>query len=174
MRKIVIGVMGPGITATEIDLDSAYQLGQLIAENGWVLLTGGRASGVMEAANQGAKSVNGLTVGILPNGDLQGASEAIDLAILTDLGHARNAINVLSSDIVIACGMGAGTASEVALAIKNHKMVILLNQTSESQVFFQQLAPQQVMVVQTPEEAIEVFKNQFLRGKSKDYENDSA
>jgi hypothetical protein len=30
----------------------------------------------------------------------------------------RNYINVLSSDIVIACGMNHGTASEVSLAIK--------------------------------------------------------
>ncbi len=66
MKKIIIGVMGPGEQATATDLQNAYELGKLIAQQGWVLLTGGRNVGVMDAANQGAKSANGLTVGILP------------------------------------------------------------------------------------------------------------
>jgi uncharacterized protein (TIGR00725 family) len=161
MKQIIIGVMGPGKTATAIDLEYAYQLGQLIAKKGWVLLTGGRASGVMEAANQGAKSAQGLTVGILPTADKSGTSEAVDIPILTNLGNARNAINVLSSDVVIACGMGAGTASEVALAIKENKTVVLLNQTSESTAFFQQLAPQQVRIAKIPLEAIQIIQQKL-------------
>lgn len=161
MKRTVIGVMGPGETATAIDLDYAYQLGQLIAEKGWVLLTGGRASGVMEAANQGAKLAEGLTVGILPNQDTVGASDAVDIAILTNLGNARNAINILSSDLIIACGMGAGTASEVALAIKENKTIILLNQSLESQAFFQHLAPQQIIIVDKPQAAIEMIQKRL-------------
>ncbi len=45
-------------------------------------------------------------------------SQAIDIPILTDVGEACNNINVLSSRVVFACGMEAGTASEVALALK--------------------------------------------------------
>src|SRR4028119_1144630 len=116
MKKIIIGVMGPGEQATATDLQNAYELGKLIAQQGWVLLTGGRNVGVMDAANTGAKAANGLTVGILPTADPSGISKAIDIPIFTDMGNARNNINVLSSDVVIACGMGAGTASEVALA----------------------------------------------------------
>lgn len=47
MRKIIIGVMGLGNQANPKDLENAYQLRQLIAQQGWVLLTGGRAAGVM-------------------------------------------------------------------------------------------------------------------------------
>ncbi|CAD5967634.1 putative protein AF_1126 [Planktothrix tepida] len=159
MRKITIGVMGPGEGATSLDVEHGYQLGQLIAESGWVLLTGGRNRGVMESANQGAKAANGLTLGILPNGDNQGMSEAVDIAIFTNLGQARNAINVLSSDVIIACGMGAGTASEIALAIKQNKCVILLNQNLESQSFFKSLAPEQVFIVNSPESAIQMVKD---------------
>jgi uncharacterized protein (TIGR00725 family) len=83
-------------------------------------------------------------------------SEAVDIAIFTNLGNARNAINILSSDVVIACGIGAGTASEIALAIKENKTVILLNQYPESQVFFQNLSPRQVARVDTPQEAIQI------------------
>ncbi len=155
MKKIIIGVMGPGNSATSLDLKNAYQLGQLIAQNGWTLLTGGRNVGVMEAASQGAKSAQGLTLGILPGSNSSGMSEAVDIAIFTNLGNARNMINILSSDIVIGCGMGAGTASEIALAIKEHKTVILLNQNPDSQVFFKSLSPDQVYPVETPQAAIE-------------------
>lgn len=155
MRKTIIGVMGPG-QATATDLQNAYQLGQLIAQKDWVLLTGGRNEGVMDAASRGAKSANGLTIGILPGDNTNGVSEAVDIAIATDLGNARNNINVLSSDIVIACGMGAGTASEIALALKANKQVILLNSDRPSQSFFQSLDPQNVHIVNTPELAINI------------------
>jgi uncharacterized protein (TIGR00725 family) len=90
MRKTIIGIMGAGETATASDLENAYQLGSRIAVEGWVLLTGGRKSGVMDAANQGAKAAGGLTVGILPNNDTSNISEAVDIAIITDLGNGRN------------------------------------------------------------------------------------
>ena len=151
--------MGPGDRATAEDLSNAYQLGTRIATEGWVLLTGGRQVGVMEAANQGAKKADGLTVGILPTSDATVVSEAVDIAIVTDMGNARNNINVLSSDIVIACGMGMGTASEIALALKNGKKVILLTDHQESQRFFRSLSPDSVLLAATPQEAIELVKS---------------
>jgi len=48
--------------------------------------------------------------------------------------------NVLSSDVIIACGVGAGTASEIALAIKGNKPIILLNNDPQSQAFFHNLS----------------------------------
>lgn len=154
MPKIIIGVMGPGAQATPTDCRHAFQLGQLIAQAGWVLLCGGRNAGVMDAVSQGAKSAGGLTVGILPDSRPEAISPAVDIPILTAMGSARNNINVLSSKVVIACGMGAGTASEVALALKAQKPVILLNSSSASQQFFQALAPENVLIAQTPEQAI--------------------
>ncbi|MEB3309491.1 MAG: TIGR00725 family protein [Snowella sp.] len=162
MKNIIVGVMGPGESATPIDLENAYQLGKLIAQAHWILLTGGRSSGVMEAANQGAKSEQGLTLGILPNNSLNGASDSVDIAILTDVGQARNNINVLTSHIVIACGMGLGTASEVALALKQGKFVILLTQNSLAQQFFSELAPNQVYIATDPPAAI-AYINRFLK-----------
>ncbi|MGB3514496.1 MAG: cytochrome [Microcoleaceae cyanobacterium] len=159
MKKTIIGVMGPGSGATSTDLKNAYKLGELIAQASWVLLTGGRNMGVMDAASGGAKSANGLVIGILPGNNLDGISEAVDIPIITDMGNSRNNINVLSSDFVIACGMGAGTASEVALAIKNNKRVVLLNSCLESQAFFVSLSPETVFIVNTPEAAIDVIKN---------------
>lgn len=158
MKKTVIGIMGPGLGAIEIDRQVAYELGRFIALEGWVLLTGGRNVGVMEAANQGAKQENGLTIGILPTSDDRGISDAVDIAIFTDMGNARNNINVLSSDVVVACGMGLGTASEVALALKSNKPVILLNCDRPTQVFFQQLSPDRVWVADRVEGAMQTLK----------------
>ena len=146
--------MGPGTRATATDLQNAYQLGYHIANAGWVLLTGGRKTGVMDAASQGAKAAGGLTVGILPNDGIKGISEAVDIAIITDLGNARNNVNVLSADAVIACGMGLGTVSEIALALKNGKSVVLLGQDWHSQQFFRDLAPENVFLADSPQTAI--------------------
>jgi len=156
LRKIIVGVMGPGDKATASDLKNAYALGQLIAQQGWVLLTGGRNVGVMDAAGMGAKAANGLTIGILPTDNTNAISEAVDIAIITDIGNARNNINVLSSDVVIACGMGAGTASEIALALKGKKKVILLNDDEESQRFFKKLSSQNIYIVNSPSEGIRI------------------
>lgn len=156
-RQIVIGVMGPGEQATNLDQQLAYELGQLIAQQGWILLTGGRAVGVMDAASRGAKQDHGLTIGILPTAETTNLSDAVDIVIATGIGQARNLINVLSSQVVIACGMGSGTAAEVALAIKAGKPVVLLNVSIASQAFFQELSAD-VVIAKTPQQAIEQTK----------------
>ncbi|AUB35898.1 Conserved hypothetical protein CHP00725 [Nostoc flagelliforme CCNUN1] len=158
MRKIIVGVMGPGKNATANDLQNAYTLGQLIAKQGWILLTGGRNLGVMDTVSKGAKSAEGLTIGILPSDNQDSISSWVDIAIFTDMGNARNNINVLTSDVVIACGMGAGTASEIALALKGSKPVILLTNDEESKVFFKKLSPENVYIVESVDQAIATAK----------------
>ncbi len=156
MRRKVVGVMGPGSAGREV-FECAEKLGKLIAENGWVLLTGGRKEGVMDAASRGAKKIGGTVVGVLPSGDAGGISEHLEIAIFTGMGSARNNINVLSSDVVVACGMGAGTASEVALALKAGRNVVLLNQEKEAVEFFGKLEPG-IEVADTPEKAVEKIR----------------
>jgi uncharacterized protein (TIGR00725 family) len=153
-RKPIVAVVGSG-HEIEPAVSNARELGRLIAEQGWVLITGGRDAGVMGAANDGAKSAKGsLTIGILPNRNAE-VSPAVDIAIITDTGEARNNIIVLSADVVIACGVdGAGTASEVALALKNGKHVILLGANNEVRDFFIGIGGNSIHLVQTPDEAI--------------------
>ena len=148
--------MGPGANATASDLEFAYLLGKLIAQAGWVLLTGGRNVGVMDAASKGASDANGLTIGILPSSDTNTLSEFVDIAIVTDMGNARNNINVLSSDVIIACGMGAGTASEIALALKAGKKVILLNNDEKGIAFFRNLS-KDVAIAASPQQALQLI-----------------
>jgi len=163
MGQPIIGVMGPGEQARPCDLDTAYALGQQIAQAGWIVLTGGRDRGVMEAASQGAKAAGGLTIGILPSQDLAHASAAVDIPILTGLGNGRNIINVLSSQVVVACGMGAGTASEIALAVKTGKPVVLLNGTAASDRFFLELAPALVHIAASVDRAMHLIRGQIER-----------
>ncbi len=144
--------MGTG-AATPLEIQTAYELGQQIAMAGWVTLSGGRNVGVMDAVSRGAKSRGGLTIGILPDIDSE-MSDAIDIPIITDMGNARNNINVLSSQAIVACGMGAGTASEIALAIKAGKQVILLTEDLRAQTFFRSLSPDLVSIAATVEIAL--------------------
>lgn len=158
MKKTIAGVMGPGQNATARDLATAFELGKQIAEQGWVLLTGGRNEGVMDAASRGAKQAGGLTIGILPTAHADQLSAAVDIPILTDMGSARNNINVLSSDVIFACGMGSGTAAEIALALKANKSVILLNVDDTSRIFFQNLAKSQIFVAAQPAAAMTIAR----------------
>jgi uncharacterized protein (TIGR00725 family) len=163
MKKYVVGVIGAGESAGLGDSKKAKTIGRLIAERGWVLLTGGRNAGVMKKANEGAKQVEGsCTVGILPSSECD-ASRDVDIVIQTEMGVARNAIIALSSDILVACGAGgAGTASEIALALKSGKTVVLLDPPPEFDAFFKKLGGAQILTASTPEQAaefIEQFKN---------------
>ncbi|MDH5526638.1 MAG: TIGR00725 family protein [Nitrospirota bacterium] len=156
MRPPVIGVMGPGQGADAATLENAGQLGRLIAEAGWVLLTGGQAVGVMDAASRAARDAGGLVIGVLPQDHAQNASDGVTVAIVTGMGSARNNINVLSSDVVIACGMGPGTASEVALAIKAGKPVILLGCGAGAEGLFNKMSVDKVEATETPDKALEI------------------
>jgi uncharacterized protein (TIGR00725 family) len=140
MRRLVIGVMGAG-EPSDKSLAAARELGRLVAERGWILLTGGRPAGVMAAASAGAKEIAGsVTLGILP-GASGGEGKDVDIAVFTGMGEARNMINVLTSDVVVACGIeGPGTVSEVALAIKAEKPVILLGAAEAERRFFEGIA----------------------------------
>ncbi len=125
VRKKVVGIMGGAAVAEDVER-IAERLGAGIAKRGWVLLTGGRPAGVMQAASRGASREGGLVVGVLPGPDPDDCADGVSIAIATGMSDARNAINVLSSDVVIALPGGAGTLSEVALAVKNRRPVVLL------------------------------------------------
>ncbi|MGQ0649852.1 MAG: cytochrome [Gemmatimonadaceae bacterium] len=161
-RRSVIGVMGAGEGASLHDLALAEELGRLVAAQGWALLTGGRDAGVMRAASRGAKSVAGsLVIGVLPSESGPVASD-VDVAIFTGLGHARNAVNVLSSDVVVACGVGGpGTGSESALALKMGHPLILLAPSAEARAYFGSLGGV-MYVASEPREVVDLIVSRGL------------
>ena len=121
-RVLHVAVVGSG-SAERDQLILAEEVGRLLATRGAIVLCGG-LGGVMEAACRGAKSVGGMTVGLLPGSDRREANAWVDVAIPTGLGEARNALVVRAADVLIAVGGEFGTLSEIALALKTEKPVV--------------------------------------------------
>jgi uncharacterized protein (TIGR00725 family) len=111
MRVSVIG----GSTVSADEYETAREVGRLLGERGHDVVCGGRG-GVMEAVCRGARAAGGHTIGILP-GDREGANDAVETAIATQLGSARNPLVVLNGDAVIAVDGGPGTLSELGHAL---------------------------------------------------------
>ena len=121
MRKKQVVVIGSSDDVQNID--AAYSIGKFIALKGWVLISGGRG-GIMEAASRGAAEHEGTVVGILPGEEFEQSNRYCTIVIPTGIGHARNVINVLSADAIVAIGGKAGTLSELAYAWIYGKPVI--------------------------------------------------
>jgi uncharacterized protein (TIGR00725 family) len=158
-RKTIVGIMGPGENATPDENEIAFEMGKAVAQKGWIVLTGGRSFGVMDAAMKGAHEADGLTIGILPTDNAVNSSDNADIKILTGMGSGRNMISVLSSHIIVVIGMAAGTASEVGLALKCNKKVILLNQDEITIRFFKNIGTYKVMISNSVEETITMIKD---------------
>ena len=162
IRRPVIGVVGASEPSTR-SLGESQELGRLLAQCGWIVLTGGRPEGVMGAATAGAKRIPGsITIGILP-GAAGGAGPHVDIAIFTGMGEARNAINVLSSDVIVAAGIeGPGTVSEVALALKAGKPVVLLGPTAAARALFGSIRGGALLLdAQTPVEVVGLIEEEL-------------
>ena len=125
MKPNYISVIGGGRCGPE-EYALAEEVGRLVAQEGATLVCGGLA-GIMEAAARGAKEAGGATIGILPGHDRASANPYLDHSLTTGLGHARNLIVVSSGDAVIAIGGGYGTLSEIGLAAKIGRPVVILS-----------------------------------------------
>jgi uncharacterized protein (TIGR00725 family) len=125
-----IGVIG----SWEENLDKeiyklAEEVGRLVATRGGTLLTGG-STGVMEAAMRGARSENGLTVGIIPTEKKEKykfLSQFATVLIMTGMGEYGRSVPLIHSvDGVIAIAGGAGTLMEISMAYHQHKPVVCI------------------------------------------------
>lgn len=141
-----VAVVG-GHSCSEKIYKIAQETGQLIAQEGWILISGGR-EGVMEAACKGAKEKGGLTVGILPSYDGKDANKYVDVKIPTGLGYARNALVVRAADVIIAIDGKEGTLSEISFALCENKIILGLETWDI----------EGVIKVSKPQEAIEYIK----------------
>jgi uncharacterized protein (TIGR00725 family) len=139
-----VSVVGSGTASGEL-YEKARQVGRLVAERGGTVVCGG-LSGVMEAAARGAAEAGGTAIGILPDEDRERANEQLTYSIATGTGHARNLAVVCSGDVVIAVGGEYGTLSEIALACKVGRPVVVLESWNLGE---------HVTVASSPEEAVE-------------------
>ncbi|WP_084216233.1 TIGR00725 family protein [Pseudonocardia spinosispora] len=111
---VQVAVCGPR-ECTEADQANAYEVGQLLARAGATVICGG-GTGVMAAVSAGARSEDGLVIGVRPGANADDANPDLSAVIVTNIGEARNAVIIWSADAVIVIGGSWGTLSELALA----------------------------------------------------------
>jgi len=80
----------------------------------------------MTAVCQGAKEAGGRTIGILAGDDPAEANAFVDIPIVTGMGIARNILVVKNGEMVLAVAGGAGTLSEIGVALKIGRPVVAL------------------------------------------------
>ena len=161
---IHVAVIGPGDGATARDIADARSVGALCAAHGWIVLTGGRNAGVMAAAAEGASSAGGVSVGVLPGANRNDAAPSLTVSLPTGLGEARNAVLITAADAVVACGMSAGTLSEIALAIQARRPVALLGVDA---VFLAGLGRGVMLTADSPEAAVEWIEGELRNAGSR-------
>lgn len=136
MKKI-IGVMGPS-KAKASELKLAFLMGKLVADQGAVLLTGGMGS-VMEKASQGASEAGGLVLAICPTYEKSDLNKYVDIPVMTGMRGARNYMNILSSDVVVAIGYSSpGTLSEIAFALQLEKPIVVCGASEAMRKYLKQ------------------------------------
>ena len=119
--KFLVSVIG-GHESDGRTCELAEKVGQIIAEEGAVVVTGG-LGGIMEAASRGAKQAGGQTVGILPGETKEDANAFCDIVITTGMGYSRNTLVAGSADILVAFSGKYGTLSEIGFALNAKKPV---------------------------------------------------
>jgi uncharacterized protein (TIGR00725 family) len=134
-----IAVFGSGKETLDAHVyQTAEALGQEIAKQGFVLLTGA-AKGVSFYAAKGAKTQGGMSVGINPAFDevdvknYNVSNDYLDVVIYTGMGYkGRNVITVRSCDGMIAVNGGFGTLNEISIAEGEIKPIVVIEGTGGS------------------------------------------
>ena len=117
MHPPYVAVVGPSEPDRPQTTEAAREAGRLLAERGYVVVTGG-LGGVMAAAALGASEAGGTTVALLPTTRREDAAPGNTVVIPTGMGEMRNALVVRTADAVLAVGGAWGTLSEIALAAR--------------------------------------------------------
>ncbi len=143
-------VSGAGEPRDPALVQAATTAGRLLAERGWLVLTGG-LGGVMAAAAAGVDAAGGTAVAILPGVDRADASPGHAVVLPTGMGEMRNALLVRAADAVLAIGGSWGTLSEVALAARTGVPVVTIGTDLPA------FAGPEVRVAASAEEAVEVL-----------------
>ena len=143
-------VSGAGEPRDPSLVETATTAGRLLAERGWLVLTGG-LGGVMAAAAAGVDEAGGTAVAILPGVDRADASPGHAIVLPTGMGEMRNALLVRSADAVLAIGGSWGTLSEVALAARTGVPVVTIGTDLPA------FAGPEVQVAGSAEEAVQAL-----------------
>lgn len=151
MMPAYVCVIGPDDPCPDDVKAEAEEVGRLLARAGAVVVCGG-LGGAMEAAARGASSEGGTVLGILPGPSRADGNPYLTVAVATGMGEMRNALNVRTSDAVIAVAGEFGTLSEIAFALKTGVPVIGLRTWELAKAGGEPVDA--IVRVATPEEAV--------------------
>ncbi len=95
--------------------DDAYNLGRLIADQGWELVNGAGNEGLMAAISDGALSKQGDVTGVIPNFMVEAGwcHQRLTRTIKTQHMHERKQLMAEMADACIALPGGCGTLEEL-------------------------------------------------------------
>ena len=151
-KLIPISVIGASNT-DEKTLKTAFKVGQLIASKKGIVICGG-LGGIMESVCKGAKSANGITIGILPGDDPNDSNDWVDIKIPTGIGYARNVLVVKASRVTIAISGAFGTLSEIGHALAENKKIIGLDTWKLDKIHLPDNTD--IIHVESPEQAVDL------------------
>ncbi len=128
------------------DYKLAYELGEQIAKQGHVLITGATV-GLPDWAAQGAKAAGGMSIGISPAASYKEhtkkyrlPTDSYDFILYTGLHYVgRDALLVQSSDAMFSIGGRMGTVHEFATAFESHIPVGVLEDSGGTSEDFKHL-----------------------------------
>jgi len=125
-RRRQVAVVGAGDCAEGSEAwQLAEEVGRQLAEAGVTVVCGGR-TGVMEAACRGAVQAGGEAIGIVAGISAEEANPHCTHVVASGIGQARNLAVVASGAATIAIGGEWGTLSEIGLARKIGRPVVIL------------------------------------------------
>jgi len=126
---------GASSGASPVHVNSAYDLGKGLAENGFGLVFGAGGVGIMGAVSDAALAAGGEVIGVIPQALMAreyGRSDLADLRIVSSM-HERKAVMHELSDAFVVLPGGLGTLEEFFEIMTwrqlglHHKPMIVLN-----------------------------------------------
>lgn len=187
LDKKAVAVFAAGQQGVEeIYKEVAYEMGKLIAQEGFNMVSGG-GFGLMEASCKGAKEAGGYVVGVCLQ-KLEEKNEYLD-KVYERIGiHSRQSTLITLSDAFIALPGGMGTLYEIAEIMELKKLgeeesepVIVLNSYGFYDGLKMQLEKMReneyvlnafsnyIVFVNTPQEAINIIKSFYSEANVMDW-----
>ena len=120
-RKVKITVIGDNIAKPK-SYEAARQVGEAIAEPGFVTITGG-SGGIMESANRRALESGGLSIGILPGKSFDQTGKYGNVVVPTVPNYSRNTITAQERNAVVAVLDDVGTLSKICFGWIHSKLI---------------------------------------------------
>src|SRR5512137_338111 len=118
--------------ASEAEIAFAFELGGLLAREGYTVACGG-GPGAMEAVCRGVAEAGGTAIGILPGLDREEANPFVSISLPTGMASGRTRMVALAGFALVAAGGRYGTLSEIAFALDAGRPVCAFGRWSDLQ-----------------------------------------